>query len=345
MARHSGIKDQGEFFVIDPLSRSVKVPTAHRVIGTEGEHLSEQVTFECPQIIDGHDISQCERHYVAWRNVDGTPGSDNLKVDRTEEGKVYFIWTIREGLTASKGLVQFSVHFEDVDAPYKWGTTTCKNCEILESVNAALGLYEAIYVAGDALVIADYTPVENETLALNSGSIVPDGVLKITANGKHNVREFAEAEVAVIDDPNLVPGNVKNGVNILGVTGTYLAPEGYYPLNETHPECRGSLGNMSIPVNVCSQAFENGVLVTKATDYGDMVLSGGLNPIICAKNGVVVISTNAPSWYLGVKDPSQQPLEMRGVVELTESGSEFKKTRIFKVIADDFEINLSAIFN
>ena len=202
MAIHNRIIDGGEHFVIDAPSHQVTVPATHRVIGTEGDNRSEQITFKCPRIIDGHDVSQCARRYLNWRNVAGVLGSDALELKEITEDTILLAWVVRDGLTVSKGIVSFSVHFEDDPTeeqpdPYRWSTTTCKSCEILEGLNAVLNTYAAIYVVGDTLVIADYTKVEGDTLALNAEAIIPSESKRVTENGVHDVRTFAEVEVDV----------------------------------------------------------------------------------------------------------------------------------------------------
>ncbi len=226
MAKHGGVKDSGEHFVINPASRKVAVPHAHKSIATVGDHNSEQIVFSCPQIIDGHDVSQCARRYITWINVNGDMGHDELQVTQVEqgqEGMLYLAWTIRKPLTAANGVVQFSVHFEDVAEDevvlYRWSTATCKDCDILDSINAVLGVYEAIYVVDDELVIADYTPVNDETLVLDTNGIIPSGTLIIDTNGVHDVGQYAKAQVNVILDEDLIPANIREGVTIGGVTG------------------------------------------------------------------------------------------------------------------------------
>ena len=253
MANHSNVKDTGAFFTIVPETREVKVPSTHKVIGVVGDHLAEQLTFEIPKYIDGHDIAGCARRYVEWENVKDEIGSDQL-VELTEppegakDGMLYFTWTIRDRLAAAKGLVQFSIHFEDVDTNglrlYHWGTTACKNCEILDSINAALGVYAAIWVAGDTLVIEDYTPVEDGALALEMPGIVPEGTLEIHEAGLHEVGKYAQVEVkTVYETPtvteigggaikaeangmateyqtDLTPDKLLKGETVLGVEGT-----------------------------------------------------------------------------------------------------------------------------
>ena len=258
MAKHGGIKDSGEYFVITPASRKVTVPHAHKSVGTVGDHNSEQITFVCPQMVDGHDVSQCARRYITWVNVKGEVGHDELnlsQVEQGEEGMIYLSWTIRNALTVASGIVQFSVHFEDVDDKgatlYRWSTTTCKDCDILESINAVLGAYEAIYVSGDTLVIADYAPVKDNKLSIETNGIIPEGTMKIEKNGSYDVGEVAQVEVAVEGDlpkinvtwdgviiaetnfgqetlqlseehdPDFVARNIREGVNIFGTDGIY----------------------------------------------------------------------------------------------------------------------------
>ena len=208
MAKHGGIKDKGEYFVISPTSRKVTVPNAHKAIGTVGDHNSEQITFECPQIIDGHDVSQCSDRYITWINALGEGGHDELheaQVEQGADGMIYLSWTIRNGLTVTKGIVQFSIHFEDVDEDgttlYRWSTATCQDCNILDSINAVLGEYEAIYVNGETLVIADYTPVVNDTLSLETDGIIPSGAVELKENGTHDVGMYGEAIVNVDTAP------------------------------------------------------------------------------------------------------------------------------------------------
>ena len=197
MAKHGGVKDNGDYFVINPLTRRITVPHTHKYIGTVGDHLSEQITFACPQIIDGHDISQCNHKYVTWINVQGDLGHDKLSVAQVEQGAdgtVYLSWNVRNSLTVANGVVQFSVHFEDVDGvdinddnfldidnskiSYRWSTASCKDCEILDSINGLIGAYEHMFVSEDTLIISDYTPVKDATVRLGSVAV---GVITITS--------------------------------------------------------------------------------------------------------------------------------------------------------------------
>lgn len=220
---HSGIKDSGIKFQIVPSTRKITVPMANKVIGTVGDHNSEQVTIQCPKFIDGHDIKGCADHYVTWLNAKEELGHDRLVLVEEDEDYLYFAWNIRGNTTATAGLVSFSVHFEDSTAEgtitYRWSTTECKECEVLDSINAAVGVFELLYVDDKTLVFADHTPVRDETLLLETPGIVPSGTKLINTNGHHDVHEFASVDVAVPSNftPNLT---VENGGLVIADDGT-----------------------------------------------------------------------------------------------------------------------------
>lgn len=214
MTEHIILNDAGACFQIVPNTRKVVVPPARTVIGTAGEYNAEQITFMCPKAIDGHAVKNCSLKYIAWQNVDGDDGHDELAFVKEDAESVYFAWVVSEGITATTGVVSFSVHFEDRDANdvllYRFSTTTCKDCEILDSVNAVLNAYQAIYVAGETLVLADYNVVKEGELALDSQGFVPEGTVEITGNGLHDVGRYAQANVAV-DAPTGKMTITKNG--------------------------------------------------------------------------------------------------------------------------------------
>lgn len=168
---HSGIHDEGMRFQIVPSTRKIVVPAPGKIIGVAGEHLCEQVTFECPKIIEGHSIKECTAHYVSWENANGKPGNDRLKLVEETDGYLVYAWDIRNNTTVKAGIVAISVHFECVSDDgtllYRFSTHRCEECEILDSVNAPVGVYD-VCVEGNKLVFADYIPVRDGSLMLES---------------------------------------------------------------------------------------------------------------------------------------------------------------------------------
>lgn len=172
MSVHSGVKDDGVQFQITPNTRSISVLDSYKVIGTVGDHLSEQVTFKVPTTIDGHDINGCLRKYITWKNANNDIGHDELVFVEQDDEFLYFTWDIRDGLNVKSGLVQFAVHFEDVaddgSVQYRWSTAPCTSCKVLDTLHASLGTYNPLWVSSDGVLhIGNYAPVENGILSLH----------------------------------------------------------------------------------------------------------------------------------------------------------------------------------
>ena len=199
MIRHSGTRDDGSKFKIVPNTRQITVPTSHKVIGAVGDHNSEQITFQCPKTIDGHDVSGCARHYINWQNADGLVGTTEV-TDVTVNGEeMSFTWTVDSNVLAAIGTIRFAVHFEDVnedgDIVYRWSTTVCDECEVLEGL-----------VSDQAGVVVP------------EGYFKPEGSLKVTMNGTYDVNQYETAEVVVTP---ISPSSIA-----LTSNGTHKAPVG-----------------------------------------------------------------------------------------------------------------------
>lgn len=198
MAKHSGIRDDGIRFQIVPSTRKITVPQSHKIIGTVGSHNSEELTFQCPKTIDGHDVVNCTDHYVSWINADGTDGRYDITADKitVDDENMYFTWVIDSGVTVAAGYVKFAVHIEDKNPDgtlvYAWGTTECTECQILGTVRNTGG--------GGSLPVPE-------------GYIKPTGIKEIDQNGEHDVSAYESAKVNVFQ-PTLYGTTIhKNGTH------------------------------------------------------------------------------------------------------------------------------------
>ena len=142
MANHSGLADSGARLQIVPTTRSITVPQSCRVIGTYMEHNAEMLTFQCPSVIDGHDVLNCSDHFILYRNAAGDKYKVNVEPrqpeDDQESDQMVFDWTISDLVTKAPGTITFSVFFEDKDESgkvlYRFATTECKELQVLGNV-------------------------------------------------------------------------------------------------------------------------------------------------------------------------------------------------------------------
>lgn len=149
---HSGIWDVEPVLRIVKEGRQVVVPASSRVIGATLDHRAEQLTFEGPRTIDGHDVARCGVKWIGWVNAKGESGSAPLESLEVDGDLIRFRWTISAEVTASPGRISFAVHFMDLDgsgaAVYKWSTTACTDVRVIETVG--LGPERATALAAEA---------------------------------------------------------------------------------------------------------------------------------------------------------------------------------------------------
>ena len=155
---HSGVLDDGAKLQIVPSTRQITVPASVSIIGTEGDHLSEQLTFQCPKVIDGHDVTACASHYISWVNAAGVSGKYTIEDIWVEDNMMYFHWLIDDRITTAAGGITISVHFVDYDEDwvvlYKWSTTNCTALRVLPTTN-----HDTDDENDDALVYVDINDV------------------------------------------------------------------------------------------------------------------------------------------------------------------------------------------
>ena len=114
-------------------------------------------------------------------------------------------------------------------------------------------VYQVDTTLGNSLISAGLASAE--TL------ITPTGKVSITSTAEVNVTDYAKAQVV---DANLVAGNIKKDVVILGTTGTYEAPASDF---STATVTISATGAETFTVNVSD-------LITVASDGDDEYLSG-----------------------------------------------------------------------
>lgn len=106
-----------ESLIVINSDRTITVPAELKRIAVQYDHNIETVTFQCPRYWDGHDMSEMVV-YINYKLPDNTLGCyvvDNVTVDESNDGLMYFDWTVSRNVTQHKGNISFLVCIKKVD--------------------------------------------------------------------------------------------------------------------------------------------------------------------------------------------------------------------------------------
>lgn len=153
MAHYDLIIDTDKCFEIDPITRSIRNESKAKTTVIQFDHNSERFTFTLPRIIEGHDMTECNKVEVHYLNG-ATPGVyevDDLKISDADEKKVTCSWLISQNATQNTGALHFLIRFSCVDADgtikYVWNT------DIFKGINVTTGMFNA------AAIVEQYADV------------------------------------------------------------------------------------------------------------------------------------------------------------------------------------------
>lgn len=120
---------------IDSNLRKITVPQQLYNIGVAGDHLCEEIFFECPRYFDGNDLSEhdCVVRYI---NAGKEYGEFNVTNMTVNDDSLLFGWKIDNYVTRYSGVINFTVQFNTVldGIKYQWQTTPAQ-LNILAGLN------------------------------------------------------------------------------------------------------------------------------------------------------------------------------------------------------------------
>jgi hypothetical protein len=150
MAHTHPVVDSDSRFVINSTTRVIST-TSDKLELIQGDHQSERITFEIPKIVEGHDMSLCDRIEIHYINIDRRTSAisrdvyiaDDVAVDGD---KLTFSWLISGNATKYYGRLNFIILFECLDPDgnytYKWNTEICKLLTIGEGISNTSAVIE-----------------------------------------------------------------------------------------------------------------------------------------------------------------------------------------------------------
>ena len=150
MAHTHPVVDSDSRFVINSTTRVIST-TSDKLELIQGDHQSERITFEIPKIVEGHDMSLCDRIEIHYINIDKRTSATSRDVyiadDVAIDGdKLTFSWLISGNATKYYGRLNFIILFECLDPDgnytYKWNTEICKLLTIGEGISNTSAVIE-----------------------------------------------------------------------------------------------------------------------------------------------------------------------------------------------------------
>ena len=147
------VYDLDPHFKIDPITRSI-TSESKKTILMQNDHNSECFSFEIDRIVEGHDITLCNKVEIHYTNSDSTkqasnPGVyevDDMIIDPENEDRVVFTWLVSENATKYAGSLSFIVMFSCVEngvSVYRWNTAINNSVSIAKSMNNGDAIVEA----------------------------------------------------------------------------------------------------------------------------------------------------------------------------------------------------------
>lgn len=163
--RHTVIDDDHKF-VVDPTTRAVTNKAGSRTTIMQFDHQSEELYFEVPRVIEGHDMTLCDVVQVHFTNIGtGTSVSNrqsnpgvyemtNLRASDEDPNILVCSWLISQAATQYYGKIEFALQFicyDSVDPEvmgYIWNTDICDTIDVKKSISnhdAILENYPDLY--------------------------------------------------------------------------------------------------------------------------------------------------------------------------------------------------------
>ncbi len=201
-----------KYLEINADDRSIIIPEGENLLGVENDNKGVRKYFICPKIVgDNIDLTKSDV-YINVQNASGEKsGKDRYPVQNmTASGdNVTFEWVLERKVTSHKGSVRFAVCVREKGSEREWHTTfaTATAPDILTGKTA--------YGKDGKLTgsMLNNGAVDKSISNKSESYTIPQGYHN--GSGKVAISESEQAKI--------IASNIKKGVSILGVTGSYEA--------------------------------------------------------------------------------------------------------------------------
>lgn len=146
MAHKHSVYDTDPHFAIDPITRAITNLSTTKTQLMQYDHNSERFTFEIPRLVDGHDMTQCDKIEIHYINVDAATKEskadvytvDDKQLSPASEDVVIFSWLISKNATGYAGTLNFLVRFVCLTGTiidYVWSSDIHKGISVGSGMN------------------------------------------------------------------------------------------------------------------------------------------------------------------------------------------------------------------
>lgn len=138
------VVDSDTRFTINPVTRQIRNESSRKTTLIQNDHNSERFTFSLEKVVEGHDMSTCNRVEIHYLNAskDGKTQTKGLyTVDdlRVDGDNVVCSWLISQNATGLVGPLTFLLRFKCVEGnviTYAWNTAIYTGIMVSDGINA-----------------------------------------------------------------------------------------------------------------------------------------------------------------------------------------------------------------
>lgn len=146
MAHSHVVRDMDKHFIIDPIARTVTNAESKKTLLMQNDHNSERFSFEIDKLVEGHDMTLCNKVEIHYTNFDSNKKNMNpgvyevadVKVSPDDPNKLIFTWLVSQNATMYNGTLQFMITFacvENGDVTYRWNSGVNNTIVIAKGLN------------------------------------------------------------------------------------------------------------------------------------------------------------------------------------------------------------------
>jgi hypothetical protein len=124
------VVEMDNYITIDNNRKFILPEDFNTTIAYEGDVNSQIITFKCPKIYEGHDLSQCDTKRLRWINEKGgREGSSVLQPEVNDDNTFLLKWEAPAEAFNHSGPLSISITLSDYvegRLAFSWNTATLK---------------------------------------------------------------------------------------------------------------------------------------------------------------------------------------------------------------------------